>query len=940
MPDPHHSNDILQYTLAAANALRDVSTATQIPFLKSVCSLSVSIIPLIKVKMTFRKDRCLPMLEDVHCVLCALMALCLHSENISSAQMLHQIARYAETLQKLYACLRAQSELGRIKRVFKQNEITAQLDLCTGELKAASEIFTTQCGVGVANALLQMNSVAEKRHQELLELISTRNGSFTTASSVVTLLDQSKIHGSSFNNSSGSLSLLPASPKIFHGRDSELNDLVGVLLKDSPRVAILGPGGMGKTTLAMAALHHAAIIEKYNLRHFISCESTNTEVDLVSTIGSHLGLEPARQLSQAILRHLRESGPCLLVLDNFETPWEPAEYRGGVESFLSLLADIPTLALMLTMRGAERPAKVKWNRPFLPPLEPLEPSASRQIFCEVADEPESIEQPALDELLVLSGNLPLAVSLMASIASFEGYNNTLSRWKSPLSPLNTPDGITEEEITVSKVPLPHVAQCRASLVRTSLAYVDVHGRLKALSPIREFMRMFHPPAASLSKPLRKYFQDLLALWESYRQLPSGGLAPKIMSCLGNINDLILHGLVEDQDTWQDIAHSILTLNTFSRIMLKGHSQLIQKLPGLIEATGDSRFRWSYACAYLRNEIPPVVGSHADILIVEGYHHYHTVQHHIAEVKRTNNSSLRGEIIFMKLSTMHALGDLDGKGMLGLVHEVGDLTTNGLAEHRLSWLCEKANDLAVANGIEESGRHITILDAHAEIDLRKSEYTQAREIQAVVASKTSPNSFSGYHANALANLAYLDILRSSDEVGIFRNIERAKAVYISMGSPRILVCSWLTAELHLSRGDTQTACALFEECLSKSRGIYPDIPCLCLAALGDPRQKMYNQLDSFRWALVYLAFVRRSRDMTATLHALRCLADVSDDETALNLYNTALQGATEIDIHRLRAESMTGIGDIMMRQSSAKPNQELLTEQAEDPPESSKKPVFL
>jgi hypothetical protein len=64
------------------------------------------------------------------------------------------------------------------------------------------------------------------------------------------------------------------------------------------------------------------------------------------------------------------------------------------------------------MRGAERPAKVKWTRPFLPPLEPLDPSASRQTFIEIADEPSGQETEDLDELLKLSGNLPLAVRIL------------------------------------------------------------------------------------------------------------------------------------------------------------------------------------------------------------------------------------------------------------------------------------------------------------------------------------------------------------------------------------------------------------------------------------------------------------------------------------------------------------------------------------------------
>ncbi|KAJ7912713.1 P-loop containing nucleoside triphosphate hydrolase protein, partial [Mycena leptocephala] len=342
----------------------------------------------------------------------------------------------------------------------------------------------------------------------------------------------------SLNTSSGSLSLLPACPKIFHGRGSELKDLIDILLYNPARAAILGHGGMGKTTLAIAALHDPAIIEKYDLRHFISCESASTCGDLVATIGSHLGLQPSNLPSQGILRHLTQCGPCLVVLDNLETPWEPIESRGQVEDFLSLMADIPSLALLVTMRGAERPGKVKWNRPFLPPLEPLSPAASRQIFVEVADEPSSWEESALNFLLDLSDNLPLAVSLMASIASFEGYSSTSARWetentsliseghdkrsnleKSIAVSINSPrissspyakhlisllsllpDGIRPEDIIAGKVPIPNVRKCQSVLIGTSLAYIDIKGRLKALSPVREYIKRAYPPSSSLVRP--------------------------------------------------------------------------------------------------------------------------------------------------------------------------------------------------------------------------------------------------------------------------------------------------------------------------------------------------------------------------------------------------------------------------------------------------------
>ncbi|KAJ6578156.1 P-loop containing nucleoside triphosphate hydrolase protein, partial [Mycena capillaripes] len=454
----------------------------------------------------------------------------------------------------------------------------------------------------------------------------------------------------------------------FHGRQSELNNLILLLLDPPARAVILGPGGMGKTTLARTVLHDSAIIEKYNHRLFISCESANTNEDLVSIIGSYLGLGPSRKLSRAIVQHFEGCGPCLLILDNFETPWEPVETRGAVEEFISLLADVPSLALLLTMRGAERPAKVKWNRPFLAPLEPISVSASRQIFSDVADEPGVGEESARDELLELCGSLPLAVSLMASIVSLEGYPSTLSRWKDEATALLSegldkrsnletsielslgsprissfpyakdllrllsllPDGITEVDLHTSKIPIPDIAHHRSLLLRTSLAYMDVNKRLKTLSPIREYVRRVYPPPSSIYRPLQAHFHRLLAVSASYTQLSRGDLLPRISSHLGNINDLILQSLINDKSALSEIGFSILELNSISITMMKGSSPLIQMLPYLINLTGDSRLRWRYACEYLRGAASPLVAQDAECLITQGVEYFNTVQCPIQE----------------------------------------------------------------------------------------------------------------------------------------------------------------------------------------------------------------------------------------------------------------------------------------------------------------------
>ncbi|KAJ6540566.1 hypothetical protein B0H19DRAFT_1269133 [Mycena capillaripes] len=161
------------------------------------------------------------------------------------------------------------------------------------------------------------------------------------------------------------------------------------------------------------------------------------------------------------------------------------------------------------MQGAEHPGKVKWTRPFLPLLEPIPALASRQTFVDIADELITSGEPALAQLIELTEHLPLAIRLMASVASFEGPRSAVSlgnrkysdgydkrsnleesismsltspRVKSnphaldPLSLLSLlPDGISEAELLTSQAPLPEIPQCKLSLIQTS----SVHGRRSA-----------------------------------------------------------------------------------------------------------------------------------------------------------------------------------------------------------------------------------------------------------------------------------------------------------------------------------------------------------------------------------------------------------------------------------------------------------------------------
>lgn len=179
------------------------------------------------------------------------------------------------------------------------------------------------------------------------------------------------------------------------------------------RIVIGGPGGIGKTSLAFAILHSTELDRTIprTKRFFVPCQSITATSMLLPAIASSLDVRISQgdALALVIQKLWTEKAPLMLILDNVETFWFDDEIQPHARSILRHICSIPTVTLLLTIRGIEQPNVTTWDP--LPPLGPLSLSHARAAFLAIATHLEPDD--SLDKLLKMVDCVPLAVSLLA-----------------------------------------------------------------------------------------------------------------------------------------------------------------------------------------------------------------------------------------------------------------------------------------------------------------------------------------------------------------------------------------------------------------------------------------------------------------------------------------------------------------------------------------------
>ncbi len=201
------------------------------------------------------------------------------------------------------------------------------------------------------------------------------------------------------------------------GRAKELSDLLASAHQDQPSpTLVVGPAGIGKTTLVLGLIHAPGSIDRFGgRRYLVHLDTARDEQGLLVAISRALDTVPEAPLRVRIIESLRRA-PALLVIDNIDAVL--GTDAAAAQALLSELARIDGVAIVATSRDESR-TLIGFQTMV---LEPLSGDAAREVVVAIADE------SAAEAIVKGAAGNPCVLTALAHAAR-AGMNGATEAWQ-------------------------------------------------------------------------------------------------------------------------------------------------------------------------------------------------------------------------------------------------------------------------------------------------------------------------------------------------------------------------------------------------------------------------------------------------------------------------------------------------------------------------------